>query len=59
MQFIDRANLGEGFSKCFRVDAALDEDLKNEVFQIRHSVYCEDLQFEPCGNGLEGQRMGI
>ncbi|WP_415258545.1 PEP-CTERM/exosortase system-associated acyltransferase [Thauera phenylacetica] len=46
MQFIDRANLGEGFSKYFRVDAALDEDLKNEVFQIRHSVYCEDLQFE-------------
>ncbi len=46
MQLIDRLNLGEGFSKYFRINAALDEDLKDEVFRIRHSVYCEDLQFE-------------
>jgi len=46
MQLIDRLNLGEGFSKYFRIDAALDDGLRDEVFRIRHSVYCEDLQFE-------------
>ena len=46
MQLIDHLNLGEGFSKYFRIDAALDDGLKDEVFRIRHSVYCEDLQFE-------------
>jgi N-acyl amino acid synthase of PEP-CTERM/exosortase system len=40
-------NLGEGFRKYFEVIPALTEELKEETFRIRHSVYCEDLKFEP------------
>ncbi|WP_297358872.1 PEP-CTERM/exosortase system-associated acyltransferase [Thauera sp.] len=47
MQLTDQLNLGQGFRKYFRIDAAIDEALKDDVFRIRHSVYCEDLQFEP------------
>ncbi|ATE59115.1 PEP-CTERM/exosortase system-associated acyltransferase [Thauera sinica] len=47
MQLFDRFNLGHGFSKYFRIDAALDDALKDEVYRVRHTVYCEDLHFEP------------
>lgn len=47
MQSFENFNLGTGFSKYFRIDAALDDSLKDEVYRIRHEVYCEDLQFEP------------
>lgn len=47
MQFTDHLDLRQGFKKYFRIDAALDESLKDDVFRIRHSVYCEDLHFEP------------
>lgn len=40
-------NLGEGFKKHFEVVPALTAELQDEVFRIRHSVYCEELQFEP------------
>lgn len=47
MSFLDNLNLGHGFRRYFRIDAALDEALQDEVFRIRHNVYCEDLGFEP------------
>ena len=47
-------NLGTGFSKYFRALPALDEDLRRSVYRIRHSVYCEELGYEPKrANGME------
>lgn len=46
MQPFDRFNLGNGFSTYFRIDAALDDELKDAVYRVRHAVYCEDLHFE-------------
>lgn len=40
-------NLGAGFSKYFRAVPALDDDLRQAVYRIRHSVYCEELAYEP------------
>ena len=40
-------NLGSGFRKYFRVVPALSEDQRLTVFRIRHSVYCEELGYEP------------
>ena len=40
-------NLGEGFKKHFEIVPALSPELRDQVFRIRHSVYCEELQFEP------------
>ncbi|WP_341643729.1 PEP-CTERM/exosortase system-associated acyltransferase [Thauera sp. SDU_THAU2] len=47
MSILDRINLGYGFRKYFRIDAAHDEALRDQVYRIRHEVYCEELQFEP------------
>lgn len=47
MSMFERFNLGHGFSKYFRIDAALDDALRDDVYCIRHKVYCEDLKFEP------------
>lgn len=47
MSLLDNLNLGHGFRRYFRIDAALDEALRSDVFRIRHEVYCEDLGFEP------------
>lgn len=46
MSLFESFNLGHGFRKYFRIDAALDDALRNDVFRIRHEVYCEDLKFE-------------
>lgn len=46
MALLDNFNLGHGFRRYFRIDAALDEALRDDVFRIRHAVYCEDLGFE-------------
>lgn len=40
-------NLGTGFKRYFEVVPALTPELRDEVFRIRHSVYCEELKFEP------------
>src|SRR5580698_3828433 len=49
-----RFNLGEGFKKHFEVMLAADEPMRNNVYRIRHEVYCEDLQYEPQrADGLE------
>jgi N-acyl amino acid synthase of PEP-CTERM/exosortase system len=47
MQISERRNLSNGFSRYFRIDPALDDRLLDEVFHVRHEVYCEDLGFEP------------
>lgn len=39
-------DLGVSFKKYFQIVPALSNELKNEAFRIRHSVYCEDLKFE-------------
>ena len=47
-------NLGAGFSKYFRAVPAVDDELRRTVFRIRHTVYCEELGYEPIrANGLE------
>jgi N-acyl amino acid synthase of PEP-CTERM/exosortase system len=37
----------EGFRTRFEVVPAITEELKDAAFRVRHSVYCEDLGFEP------------
>jgi hypothetical protein len=39
-------SLGESFKTRFEVIPALNDALKDEVYRLRHSVYCEDLQWE-------------
>ena len=40
-------NLGKGFQKYFELVPAFTDQLKDEVFRLRHQVYCTDLAFEP------------
>ena len=47
MAWLDSLNLGKGFQRYFEIAPALTPELKNEVFGIRHRVYCEELGFEP------------
>lgn len=47
MGLIDDLNLGSGFKRYFRIDAALDEALLDQAYRLRHEVYCEDLKYEP------------
>lgn len=47
MSLLDRFSLGEGFRKYFEVATAFDDVGRNDVFGIRHEVYCEELGFEP------------
>lgn len=47
MQLFERFNLGYGFRKYFEIAPATSEALRNDVFRIRHEVYCEELHFEP------------
>lgn len=47
MQLFDRFNLGHGFRKYFEIHPALDDALRDDVYRIRHEVYCEELAFEP------------
>ena len=47
MQLFERFNLGHGFRKYFEILPATNEPLRNDVFRIRHEVYCEELKFEP------------
>jgi N-acyl amino acid synthase of PEP-CTERM/exosortase system len=37
---------GDNFGRYFEIVPALTSRLKDEVFKIRHQVYCEDLGFE-------------
>lgn len=47
MSVFEYLNLGNGFRKYFRIDAAVDDALRDEVNNIRHQVYCEELKYEP------------
>lgn len=47
MSLLERLNLGYGFRRHFRIDAAMDDARREDVYRIRHEVYCEDLKFEP------------
>ena len=40
-------NLGKGFKQYFEIIPALSDTLRDEVFKLRHQVYCVDLGFEP------------
>jgi N-acyl amino acid synthase of PEP-CTERM/exosortase system len=40
-------NLGETFRQLFELVPALDSAALNQVFRIRHDVYCRDLGWEP------------
>jgi len=46
MLWLDRLNPGTEFRKYFEVVVADSEALRNEVYRIRHKVYCEELGFE-------------
>lgn len=47
-------NLGNAFKQYFEIVPAFSDALKDEVYRIRHEVYCEDLKFEPTrSNGHE------
>ena len=47
MSPLERINLSQGFRQHFRIDAALDDALRDAVYRIRHEVYCEELKYEP------------
>ncbi|MCB1959284.1 MAG: PEP-CTERM/exosortase system-associated acyltransferase [Rhodocyclaceae bacterium] len=47
MSLFDRFNLGAGFKKYFQIEAASDERVREDVYRVRHEVYCEELKFEP------------
>jgi len=47
VSLFDRFNLGAGFSKYFQIEAAANESIRDDVFRLRHEVYCEELKFEP------------
>jgi len=50
----ETTHLGTSFKQYFEIVPALTEELKREAYRIRHSVYCEDLQFELSrSDGLE------
>lgn len=47
-------NLGSAFKQYFEIVPALSNALKDEVYRVRHQVYCEDLKYEPLRhNGRE------
>ena len=47
MFLMELANLGAGFKKYFQVVPAVTDELRDHVYRIRHSVYCEELAYEP------------
>lgn len=47
-------NTGDGFKKYFDIVPALSHAEREAAFRIRHSVYCEDLGWEPIrADGME------
>jgi len=42
----DAKHISEHFSKYLKPQVALSDDLRHEVFRLRHNVYCEELHFE-------------
>ncbi len=46
MFLLEVGNLKENFAKYFSVEAAVSDELKHEVYRVRHAVYCEELGYE-------------
>ncbi len=42
----DTLDLGNVFKQYFEIVPAFSDALKDEVYRVRHQVYCEDLEFE-------------
>ncbi|MEO6431933.1 MAG: PEP-CTERM/exosortase system-associated acyltransferase [Nitrosospira sp.] len=40
-------NIGNVFKQYFEIVPAYSSKLKDEVYRLRHQVYCEDLKYEP------------
>ncbi len=54
MANFDQFDLGRGFRSYFEIVPALDKVCTDEVFRIRHEVYCQDLGYEQIRpDGLE------
>lgn len=49
----DASNISHHFSQYLRPQIANDEDLKHEVYRLRHQVYCEELHFEEIKENYE------
>lgn len=50
----EHADSGDGFSKYFEILPAISDSEKAAAFRIRHSVYCEDLEWESTrADGME------
>ena len=39
-------NTGDRFKQYFEIVPGINDEIRDKVYQIRHEVYCEDLQFE-------------
>jgi N-acyl amino acid synthase of PEP-CTERM/exosortase system len=51
---MESLSTGDGFRRYFEVRPALTDSEKQATFRIRHSVYCEDLGWEPTrADGME------
>jgi len=42
-----RESIDRGFKSKFEVVPAFTDELKDQVYRLRHGVYCEDLKWEP------------
>jgi len=47
LQAVPNHTLRDSFRRWFEIVPAVTESLKDEAYRLRHSVYCEDLGFEP------------
>jgi N-acyl amino acid synthase of PEP-CTERM/exosortase system len=47
MYLPDFLNLGIGFRKYFTAVPAITDELRRDVYRIRHDVYCSELGYEP------------
>ena len=50
-------NLGNAFKQHFEIVPAFSDALKEEVYRVRHQVYCEDLKFEPTPGRIDAKPM--
>jgi N-acyl amino acid synthase of PEP-CTERM/exosortase system len=51
----DAKNIAEHFTQFLKPEVAITEQLRDEVFKIRHNVYCEELAFEKIKDGGKEQ----
>lgn len=51
----DALNIAEHFTQFLKPEVAINDALRDEVFRIRHNVYCEELAFEKVKDGGKEQ----